>query len=203
MPWFERDHTERALSAVERTFLASLVELLSSLRLPQVVENETAITAEGMNCLIVLIPHRELGGVSRVVWLGSDRADVTWAQVAGLGCCHDSLDRGVSVASFRVSPERPDFGPVLDSIREQCRAPLTMKTYISNRATVLVGDRKGVLRKVGEIGPPLKWFECIRRGNPTLECVISLADPEPPPVTEPSRVDEWFVLDHSGRLARR
>jgi hypothetical protein len=198
MAWFERDHTGRALSTAERAFLAALVKLLSPVKLPQVDENETAITAEGTDCLIVLIPHRNLGGVSLVVWLFPERAEVTWAQVAGLGCCHDSLDLGVPVASFGLSPERPDFGPVIDSIREQCNAPLTVKVYTPNRATVSVCDRKGVLCKVGELGPPLGWLERIRPGSPARESVIRLADSAPPPVSEPSRVDEWFTIDHSG-----
>lgn len=195
MAWFERDHTGRVLSAAERAFLDVLVKLLSALQLPQVDENETAITAEGANCLIVLIPHRKLGGVSLVVWLSPDSAEVTWAQVAELDCCNDSLDLGVSVAHFSLSLERSDFGPVIDSIREQCRAPLTVKVYSPNQATVLVCDRKGVLRKVGKLGPPVGWFKRIRRGNPIRESVICLADPAPPPVTEPSHVDEWFIVD--------
>src|SRR5262245_13706991 len=109
MAWFERDHTERALTAAEQLFISVLVELLSSLGLPQVDKNETAITAEGANCLIVLIPHRRLGGVSLVVWLSADGAEVTWAQVGELGCCHDSLDLGVSVASFQLDENQPDF----------------------------------------------------------------------------------------------
>ena len=198
MAWFERDHSGRALSTTELAFLAALVKLLSPLKLPQVDEKETAITAEGANCLIVMIPHRNLGGVSLVVWLFPDGAKVTWAQVGGLGCDHDSLDLGVSVAFFRLSPERPDFGLILESIREQCRAPLTVKVYTPNRATVLVCDRKGVLRKVGELGSPLGWSERLRPGNPIRESVVRLSDPVPPPVSEPSRVDEWFIGDQSG-----
>lgn len=157
---------------------------------PQVDEDETALTAEGEACLIVLIPHRALGGVSIVVWLFEDRAEVTWAQVAGLGCCHDALDLGISVAGFRVDVENPDFGPVLECIRKQINEPLTLLCFGNDRATVLVRDRAGTLCRLGEVGNSAS--DELRRLDPTRETVIRLTDREPPPVMRPSGVDEWF-----------
>jgi len=69
MTWFARDHTGRYLLRHEQQFVAELAKLLEELALPQVDESETALTAEGSDCLIVLIPHRALGGISIVVWL--------------------------------------------------------------------------------------------------------------------------------------
>src|SRR4029079_5081942 len=102
MTWFQRDHTGRDLRPAERKFISALSGLLADVAAPPIDEEETALTAEGSDCLIVLIPHRALGGVSIVVWLTADGAVVTWAQVAALDCCHDSLDLGTSVAQVRL-----------------------------------------------------------------------------------------------------
>ena len=201
MTWFQRDHTNRQLSRRERDFLEALVALLVEARPAQLDEAETALTAEGTDCLIVLMPHRALGGVAVVVWLLNDRATVTWAQVGGLGCCHDALDAGVSVAHFRLDPVRPDFRPVLNSIREQFTIPIVLKVYGTARATVHVRDDKGILRTIGEIGESetrLGWFRRRRRREPTHETEVRLADPTLPPLTEPSGVDDWFKTTRHG-----
>ncbi len=110
MAWFERDHTGRGLSGAERQFLAALTALLTEARPPQIEERETALAAEN-DCLIALMPHRALGGIAIVVWSLEDRAEVTWAQVGGLGYTHDSLDAFVSAGAVRLDPARPDFAP--------------------------------------------------------------------------------------------
>ena len=199
MTWFRRDHTGRDLHPFERDFVAALGRQLAELSIPQIDEDETALTAEGAGCLIALIPHRVLAGVSIVVWLFEDGADVTWAQVSGLDCCHDSLDLGISMARYRLDPAKPDFGPVLECIRKQIQEPLTLRCFDNERATILVHDRAGKLRKVGEMGSPVRWSwsGVWRRATRTSETEIRLSDPEPPPVTSPSDVDRWF--DSGGR----
>jgi hypothetical protein len=192
MPWFQRDHTGRILRGFERDFVAALGSHLTQLAAPQIDEDETALTAEASTCLIVLIPHRALGGISIVVLLFEDRAEVTWAQVGGLDCCHDALDLGISVARFRLDRANPDFGPVLECIQTQVNAPLTLRCFGTDRATVLVRDHADKLQKVGDVGNRARWSDLLRRAAPTHEVVIRLTDQEPPPVTSPSGVDEWF-----------
>ena len=193
MAWFQRDHTRRDLRRCERDFVAALAARLSELAAPQIDENETALIAEGNSCLIVLIPHRALGGVSIAVWVSSGRAEVTWAQVAALDCCHDSLDLAVSVGQFGFKPWRREFGPVLDCVAEQINQPLTLRCFGNDRATVLVRDRAGKLCEVGDIGNTRWWSDLLRHAVPTHETVIRFADSEPPPVTEPSGVDRWWA----------
>lgn len=192
MTWFQRDHTGRVLRPTEREFITALSGQLAELAAPQIDENETALTAEASHCLIVLIPNQALGGVSIVVWLFDDRAEVTWAQVAALDYDHDSLDLGPSVAQFRLNRADPDFSPVLDCIRQQIDAPLIIRCFGSDRATVLVHDHANKLREVGHIGSPVGWSELLRRSAPIQEAVIRLTDSDPPPVTSPSSVDKWF-----------
>ena len=198
MPWFARVHSGRGLSEKEREFMAALVDLVTRLAAPQVDENETALTAERSHCLIVLMPHRVLGGISIVVWLFAERVEVTWAQVADLDRTHDSLDLGVCVGQFRFDPDTPDFGPALDCIRRQFAAPLTMQVFDGARAVVSVRDNRGVLRRVGQIGARLGWADLFRRGRLTQETTIRLVDSVAPPVTEPSGVHEWFGRSSRG-----
>lgn len=192
MTWFQRDHTGRVLRPNERKFIAALSGQLAELAAPQIDAEETALTAEANHCLIVLIPHRALGGVSIVVWVFDDRAEVTWAQVAALDCCHDSLDLGPSVAQFRLDCADPDFKPVLACIRKQIGAPLILRCFGSDRATVLVRDHANKLREVGDIGSRVGWSELLRHSAPNREAVVRFSDPHPPPVTSPSGVDRWF-----------
>jgi hypothetical protein len=192
MAWFQRDHTGRRLTSTEQAFLTALILMLEDMRPTHLEETETAITAEASTCLIALMPHRALGGVAIVVWLFSDHADVTWAQVADLRRDHDSLDLGVRVATFRLDPGRLELGPLLECIRAQFTAPLIFKLR-GGHATLWVSDHGGVLQKVGTLGVKSGVFERLWRRVPTQETVVRFNDAIMPPLTEPSGVDYWFT----------
>jgi hypothetical protein len=195
MTWFGRNHTGRELFSWESQFIAALARLLMEIAASQVDESETALTAEGATCLIVLIPHRALGGISIVVWLFEDRGEVTWAQVADLDCCHDSLDLGISVGRFRFDRNRCDFSAILECIREQISEPLTLRVFDDHTATVLVRDRGGVLCKVGEVGTSSRRRGLSGRRTLTRETQIRFTDPSLPPIVQPSGVEDWFRQD--------
>lgn len=126
------------------------------------------------------------------MWLFKDRAEVTWAQVADLDCCHDSLDLGLPVAHFRFHRNQPDFGAVLECIRRQFSEPLTFRVFDDNSATVLVRDFWGELRELGDVGAASRALWSLRRRALTQEMQIRFTDPSAPPVAEPSGVDTWF-----------
>jgi hypothetical protein len=137
MTWFARDHTGRPLTEPEREFLAALVDLLSDVQPAQIEAGETALTAERNECLIVLMPHRALGGIAIVVWLMAGEASVVLAQVGGLGISHDSLDLGVWVRDDQDALRhvgtlgRPagGFGEVLGARRPaKCRFDLSIRS---------------------------------------------------------------------------
>jgi hypothetical protein len=174
-------------------FLAALVDLLSEVQPAQIDASETALTAERDSCLIMLIPHRTLGGIAIVVWLTDSEGAVALAQVGGLGMTHDSLDLGVWVSRTELDASRPNFAPLLERVREQLFASLTLRMYGSNRATVWVRDTRDVLRRVGILGTPLGWLDRLVRRAPTSEAQIRFVDSASSPVTEPSGVDEWFA----------
>ena len=64
LPWFSADFTGRELSASERDFIKALSVMLDRGRPPQVAPANTSLTAEGQGCLIAIIPHSLLAGVS-------------------------------------------------------------------------------------------------------------------------------------------
>lgn len=193
MTWFARDHTGRGLTEPERTFLVALVDLLSEVRPAQIDEAETALTAERDACLIVLMPHRALGGISIVAWLWASEAAICLARVGGLDISHDSLDLGVWTARTELDPSRPNFAPLLKRIRDQLFAPLTVRLYESNRAAVWARDERDVLRCVGDLGTPIGWLQRIVPRMPISEVQVRFVDSEPPPIVQPPNVDEWFA----------
>jgi hypothetical protein len=159
MAWFSRDHTGRALTERERVFLAGLTDVLSEMQPAQVDDRETALTAEGDACHIVLIPHRALGGIAIVVWLTTTEGAVTVAQVGGLDVTHDSLDLGVWVSRVPLEPSTPDFALLLKRIRERLFAPLAVQVYGSTRAR-RSWDEAPVVR-------PARWSRADQRnGDP-------------------------------------
>jgi hypothetical protein len=193
MAWFARDYTGRRLTESERAFLAALVDLLSEVRPAQIDESEIALTAERDACLIVLMPHRALGGISIVVWLWASEAAVSVAQVGGLDISHDSLDLGVWIARTEFDPSRPNFAPLLACIRDQLFAPLTVRSNEANQATVWVRDERQALRRVGDLGTSVGWLQRIVHRRPFSEIQIRFVDSDPPPVVEPSNVEKWFT----------
>jgi hypothetical protein len=195
MPWFQRDHTHRTLQPVEREFVTALGALLAAVDAPQIAAGETALTAEASTCLIALIPHRALGGISIVVWLFEDRAEVTWADVEGLDRSHDSIDLGIRVGLFKLDRTQPNFDPILECIRKQIDEPLTLRSYGDARAEVFVHDHRGKLRRIGQMGRPIRWSKLFRDARPTHETVIRLSDREPPPMSSPSGVEQWFSTE--------
>jgi len=126
------------------------------------------------------------------VWLAADAAQIIWTQVADLHCCHDSLDMGVGVARFTLKPKKRALQPVLDCIRGLIDAPVTLRCFADDHATILVRDHKGRLKEVGEIGQPAARSRRRRAADPINEVAVRLSDPSAPPVTEPSGADGWF-----------
>lgn len=97
--WFTMDFTGRALSLPEHTFVKALAEMLARVRPTQVLPADTNLTGEGVNCLIAIIPHAFLAGVSIAVWLEAEEIIVMWAQIDDLRF-HDDIDDGFWVHRF-------------------------------------------------------------------------------------------------------
>ena len=115
-------------------------------------------------------------------------------------CCHDSLDLGVSAGGFRFNRKEPDFEPILACFRAQFTAPLTLRMYGSESALVLVADARVRMQELGSVGTPA-LTRPLAHAVATSQTMVRRTDDTPPPVSGPSRVDEWFGA--RGRLRVR
>lgn len=59
--------------------------------------DEIVVTGEGEPVCILLIPHRQLGGVALIVWSGARGVELGWGQVTTLRR-HDDIDLAVRVS---------------------------------------------------------------------------------------------------------
>ena len=85
--------------------LSQLVRTVLEQARPQNVSPAgTVATGEGPEVEIVIVPHRDLGGISLVAWTDQYDARLLWANVGDLST-HDDLDLGVVVARIRYEDD--------------------------------------------------------------------------------------------------
>lgn len=193
--WFARDETHRRLTEEEQRFVGVLSQALEILRPAQVHPEETALTAEASDCLICLIPHKCLGGISVVVNLTVNGTDVSWAQVGGLGRSHDSLDMGVIVATFQPEDVRRSSADVVERVLQELNRPLILHLDAEGSgAAVHIRDNKGKLSEVGSLGTRggHTFLSLFRKSPAPVVVEVRFTDRDPPPVKEPSGAFEWF-----------
>jgi hypothetical protein len=70
---------------------------------PQNVDRgSVTVTEEGESVGIVLVPHRDLGGLALVVWVTPKQAQLSWTGVSDLDR-HDDLDLGKRIANMECT----------------------------------------------------------------------------------------------------
>jgi hypothetical protein len=106
--------------------LAELVHaVLDQVRPQNIDHGGTTVTGEGPEVEIVIVPHRDLDGVSLVAWTDGRNARLLWAQVGDLST-HDDLDLGVVVESI---PEEGDWqGSLRETIAAELRRPIRLQS---------------------------------------------------------------------------
>jgi hypothetical protein len=92
-----------------------------------------SFTQEGESVGIVLIPHRDLAGLSLVVWMDPRSADISWAVVSSLHY-HDQIDQGKSVE--RIARSDPEWEVTL---RSHLKTEFQRNIQVSQRRTFLRG----------------------------------------------------------------
>jgi hypothetical protein len=106
--------------------LADLVGAVIEQRRPQNVDPGTMFeTNEGPEVEIVIVPHRDLGGVSLVAWTDRRRARLLWANVGDLST-HDDLDLGVVVEE--IAFEGDWHSRLRDAIAAELDRPIRLRT---------------------------------------------------------------------------
>lgn len=105
---------DRALAPNAHVALALRVigDLLDEVQPENVDHGAVSFTQEKDEVGIVLIPHRDLAGLSLVLWVDPNHADVSWAAVSDLHR-HDEIDLRKSV--FRIERSDPGWETALRS----------------------------------------------------------------------------------------
>ncbi len=186
--WLARDYTGKPLSALEERWVGTLQEMLEKVKPPQVDSAETIRTHEGQECLICVLPHRSLGGLSIITTLRGGVIQVSWAQVATLSY-HDDFDLARHVAEIELGdPVEQSLKEAARVVETQLRRPVVLQVWRgAGKCFLREGDR---LQRVAVVGSGLR-----RVVSPFIhsqeEHEIRFTDAASPPIIHPSKAAAW------------
>jgi hypothetical protein len=147
--------------------LADLVRAVVDQEQPENIDPAAiTLTGEGPEVEIVIVPHRDLDGVSLVVWTDRRGARLLWADVGDLST-HDELDLGVVVES--IAYEGDWRARLQDAIAAEFRRPIRLKSRTRwfggprVECSIVIGGRD---RRIGVVGLP-KDQDPGRKQSPT------------------------------------
>jgi hypothetical protein len=159
------------------------------LRPENVDSTAVTITGEGTEVDIVIVPHRDLGGVSLVLWTDSNGTQLIWAGLVDLST-HDDIDLGEVVKRI---PHGSDWGVKLsDAIAAEFSRPIRVnyrrgflgKPRVDCYITVAGHDKRlRVLRPTSS-----QWRT---NSKPLQAAVTSLAAGPPAWFSVPPALDKW------------
>ena len=163
--------------------------VLGSVRSENVDPTGPTVTNEGPDVEIVIVPHRDLGGVSMVAWVDKRSARLLWANVANLST-HDDLDLGVVIE--RIALEGDWRSRLREAIAAELNRPIELRTrrgLLGARVECwIVADGKE--KRIGVLRPSSA------RVGPEPDITTSLAGGPRPPFSFPPRISQ------AGRLNR-
>jgi hypothetical protein len=112
------------------------------------------VTGEGPEVEIVIIAHRDLGGVSMVAWSDTHDARLVWANVGDLST-HDDLDLGVVVE--RIAFKGDWHGRLREAIAAELRRPVRLRSrsgWFRRRRVECWINIAGRDQRIGTLRPP-------------------------------------------------
>jgi hypothetical protein len=197
--WWTRNHVGRELSGSERELLRALSSMLDGLAPPQVDPALCAITARGASALIVLIPHRHLGGLTLVATMAERFVAVSWTSISDLDA-HDDLDLTREVYLYTRDEEGSDGAmrrAAVRGVREQLGRPIVLRLRSTRRGVPLsascwLRNAEGELRRIARLPPRASLFDRLRQIGVRSEIEIRFTDRQPPPYAVPSFAGAWF-----------
>lgn len=194
--WFTNGVGQAGLDERQRLLMTTLIAMLDRVRPGQVDPGETALTSEGPETLIAIIPHRGMAGLSIVVRLDLDVIAVSWAQIRSLAY-HADLDQDVHVGSFAedADPFVTRCQKAVACVRQQLDRPIDMRLiYCREEAEPirveydLRGEGRDPVR-VAVVGTRFPWLFARRRQT---TWVAHFTDTHAPPFVEACAAREWF-----------
>ena len=162
-------------------------ELLEEFRPLNVDLDAVTVTGEGAAVVIILVPHRDLGGVVLVVWVVERSILLSWARVSDLST-HDDLDLGVPVA--RIPHEGEWLTRLRDAFAVEIRRPIRLKWqrgWLGGKNVECVVEVDGKDKRLAVLRPSSRQ---LTSGAERTEIVTSLAS-GPLPFSIPPPLDNW------------
>jgi hypothetical protein len=99
--------------------------VLEELRPANVDNPAVTVTGEGHEVEIVIVPHRDLGGVSLVLWTDKNATQLLWAGIGDLST-HDDIDLGAVVTRI---PHEGDWPAKLrDAVTAELHRPIRLNS---------------------------------------------------------------------------
>jgi hypothetical protein len=162
--------------------------VLEEQRPENVDTSAVTVTGEGDKVKIVIVPHRDLGGVSLVLWTDENGTQLSWAGVGDLST-HDDIDLGAFVT--RILHEGSWTARLRDALADELRRPIRLRyrqgLFGGQRIDcfVAIDHREKRLAVLRPMSPP-------RAVDPSArETVTSLATRPPLPFAIPPPVENW------------
>ena len=171
--------------------------MLDDLQPRQVDPALCAVTAGGRSTLILLIPHRSLGGLTLAVTVTERFATVSWASIHDLAS-HDDLDLTREVYLFnRDDDEEMMWGPAVAGLREQLSRRFILRVRstaggIPLSASCYLAGADGRMRRIGRLPARMPLVKRFWRWGRTSDRELSFVDVSPPPYAVPSGAAAWF-----------
>ncbi len=119
---------------MEPVVIETVGRVLEELRPENVDNSAVTVTGEGHEVEMVIVPHRDLGGVSLVLWTDKNGTQLLWAGIGDLST-HDDIDVGAVVT--RIPHEGAWVATLRDAIAAELGRPIRL-----NYRRVLLGGRR-------------------------------------------------------------
>jgi hypothetical protein len=203
LPWFSADFTLRELSVDERDLVRALAAMLDRVRPSQVAPANTNLTAEGPDCLIAIIPHSLLAGLSIVVWEDLKALSVSWAQIGDLSW-HDDLDLGHWVERFRKRDSVETWHrEAVRCVEEQLHRPIDLEVSRSAGtaepyAEFFLSAKEKRIR-IGAAGRRMLLpYRILAPDSHSERHAVRFTDGDSPPIAHPVDIASWYAYQTKG-----
>lgn len=166
-----------------------LGRVLEELRPENLDPSAITVTGEGDQVEIVIVPHRDLGGVALVLWTAQKCTHILWTAISDLST-HDDIDLGIGVG--RVPHDGAWIADLADALAGELRRPIRLKQHRGVFGQQRV-DCYVVLDNDSE-----SWLRALRPGpapgaaeRTPWEGITSLAFGPQLPFSIPPRLEDW------------
>jgi hypothetical protein len=171
--------------------------MLEDLQPRQVDPALCAVTAGGQSTLIVLLPHRSLGGLTLAITVTDRFATVSWTSIHDLAS-HDDLDLTREVYLFNREGQGDGmWRAAVTGLREQLMRRFILRVRATSdgiplSASCHLAGADARLRRIARLPPRMPFVRRFWRWSRVSDREVSFVDVAPPPYAVPSGAAAWF-----------